>query len=254
MADVLPPDTHISSDSVVDRLYSLVIPASSAHRAIRRFSLLYADGSRVVRDREPKSALLALESDIALFVALQSPRFVFVHAGVVAWKGRAILLPARSGSGKTRMVEALVRSGATYYSDEFAVLDRTGRVRPYARPLRLREDRHDLPCRARALGAPVGSGPIPVGLIAATKYQPNSSFLPRRLTAAEAALQLISNTLAIRRYPRRGLATLRAAVANAAGLEGARGEADGAVSRLLEATDRAAGEPAKVCDNFLLGG
>jgi uridine kinase len=41
-----------------------------------------------------------------------------------------IAIPGRSFSGKTSLVTALVRAGAVYYSDEFAVIDRDGLVRP----------------------------------------------------------------------------------------------------------------------------
>src|ERR687894_479249 len=50
---------------------------------------------------------------------------------VVARGGRALVRPGPSLSGKTTLVAALVRSGAAYLSDEFAVLDPEGRVHPY---------------------------------------------------------------------------------------------------------------------------
>jgi len=64
----------------------------------------------------------------------------FVHAGVVGWNGRAIVIPGQSKIGKTTLVEEFLRIGATYYSDEFAVFDRRGYVHPFARPLRVRTD------------------------------------------------------------------------------------------------------------------
>ena len=41
-------------------------------------------------------------------------------------------------TGKTTLVKALVEAGATYYSDEFAVLDKEGQVQPYPVPLSIR--------------------------------------------------------------------------------------------------------------------
>ena len=55
------------------------------------------------------------------------------HAGVVGWRGRAIVIPGRSHAGKSTLVAELVRRGAVYYCDEFAVLHETGRVHPYRR-------------------------------------------------------------------------------------------------------------------------
>ena len=56
---------------------------------------------------------------------------IFIHAGVVGWQGRAIVIPGRSFSGKSTLVAALLQAGATYYSDEFAVLDGRGYVHPF---------------------------------------------------------------------------------------------------------------------------
>ena len=58
---------------------------------------------------------------------------LFLHAGAVAWGGRAILFPGRSHTGKSTLVRTLVSAGATYLSDEFAVLDRS-RPCPSVRP------------------------------------------------------------------------------------------------------------------------
>jgi predicted ATPase len=44
-------------------------------------------------------------------VATEAPRRVFVHAGVVGWKGQAILVPGRSYSGKTTLIAALMKAG-----------------------------------------------------------------------------------------------------------------------------------------------
>jgi hypothetical protein len=50
-------------------------------------------------------------------------RFVLsVHAGVVAVGEQCVLLPAIAGSGKTTLTAALVKAGATYFSDEMALL------------------------------------------------------------------------------------------------------------------------------------
>ncbi len=69
-----------------------------------------------------------------------------------------------SFSGKTTLVRALVDAGAVYYSDEFAALDETGRVIPYARRLTF-----VAPTRAQTiysveqLGGVAGVEPLRVG-------------------------------------------------------------------------------------------
>src|SRR4051794_20574153 len=64
------------------------------------------------------------------------------------------VIPRVSHSGKTTLVAALVRAGATYYSDEYAVFDAQGSVHPYARPLGIRDGNGDRPrrCPVQELG------------------------------------------------------------------------------------------------------
>src|SRR5205085_10412678 len=115
----------------------------------------------------------ALVAHAESFVAERAPDHLFVHAGVVAWKGRAIVMPGASFAGKTTLVQAWLEAGATYYSDEFAVLDRAGRVHPFARPLAVREGPTAWPGRvpAAALGAGIGTTPLPIGLVLVTAYR-----------------------------------------------------------------------------------
>ena len=56
-----------------------------------------------------EEVLDVLEAHISLTVAARTSQWLFVHAGVVEWRGRAIVLPGRSFSGKTTLVAALVQ-------------------------------------------------------------------------------------------------------------------------------------------------
>ena len=82
--------------------------------------------------------LAMLDSELRGHVADHATDGFFIHAGVVAHRGRGIVIPGDSFSGKTTLVAELVRAGAGYYSDEFAVIDAEGLVHPYARPLSFR--------------------------------------------------------------------------------------------------------------------
>jgi len=158
----------------------------------------------------------------------------------VGWKGRAIVIPGQSQSGKTTLVSALIRAGATYYSDEFAVFDKHGRVHPHPRPLSVREG---TPGRSRryplkALGGVPGDKPLPVGLVVFTRYKPDKKWRPRRLSPGQAVLALVSHTLPARRRPRATLTTLKQVVAGARTLRGVRGEADQVAEALLGACEK----------------
>src|SRR5207342_2269040 len=55
----------------------------------------------------------AFERHAELLAAERASDSLFVHAGVVAWRDRAIMLPGTSGSGKTTLVRAFLAAGAT---------------------------------------------------------------------------------------------------------------------------------------------
>lgn len=196
---------------------------------------LYADGELLSESSKLESLLLAFESDIELLIALEARDRVFVHAGVVGWQGRAIVIPGRSFSGKTTLVAALIRAGADYYSDECAVFDPHGRVHPYPRQLFIREQdgsRHNY--RPEELGAPgTGTEPLPVGLIVVTNYRPEAVWRPRLLSPGEAALALLANTACARTRPGFALKTFRQVTRRALTLKGERGGADCLAQQLL---------------------
>jgi hypothetical protein len=166
---------------------------------------------------------------------------VFVHAGVVGWRGRAILLPGRSRAGKTTLVEALVAAGASYLSDEFAPLDERGRVHPFAKPLTIRGpggcDRHARRRPVSELGGRTSSRALPVGLVAFTEYRSGASFEPQELTHGRAVIDLLAHTVPARLRPEASLVALASATAGAVRLCGARGEAESTARALLRALE-----------------
>lgn len=233
----LPPGWKPSSSPVVDLLYSIIAGGEGPRPNIRLFNLIYANALRIVRTPELDAAIDAFESDLQLYVAEMSPRRVFVHAGVVGWRGQAIVIPGRSFSGKSTLTAELVKAGATYYSDEYAVLDEQGRVHHYARPLAIRENgqlekakRYEV----EALGGKRGAKPLPVKLVVVSKYKPGTKWRPRQLSAGEGALALLSNTVSARREPETALVALNQAVSKATIVKGDRGEARQLVDYIFE--------------------
>jgi hypothetical protein len=235
MLERLPPGVRPAASPVVDCIYSLWAGA-------RGLSRVYAGGARRARTADLAEALAVLESEIRYGVATAAPRRTFVHAGVVGWKGRAIVVPGPSRSGKTTLVAALVKAGASYLSDEYAVLDVHGRVHPFPKPLSVRSpsgcDRHAARVPAEALGARVASRSLPVGLVAITAHRPGASWAPVRATRAGAVLELLRHTASARLRPQAALAALDAATERALVLVGERGEADEAARAILQALDR----------------
>lgn len=234
--ETLPPGWKAARSPRVDQLYSLRVSENDPGKTIRRYHLLYSDSVRVARSLDLYEILRALETDLQLFVASSAPSRLFVHAGVVGWRGKAIVLPGTTFSGKTSLVAAMVRAGATYYSDEYAVLDRRGRVHPYPRPLVVREN--ERAARGRKilpedLGGRRGRKPLPLGLVVASRYERGSRWRPRRLSTGEALMALLANTVTARTRPKEAMATLARAVGGVPSFKGTRGEAEDVAASIL---------------------
>jgi hypothetical protein len=234
-----PPGWKISASPVVERLYSLILGGTGQRSNVRRFNLLYGNIARLARTTNQDELLEIFESDLGLYVAEMARRRVFVHAGVVGWKGQAILLPGRSYSGKTTLIAELVRAGATYYSDDFAVLDARGRVHPYAKPLQIRdgETARQKKYPVETFGGQAGTKPLPVGLIAVSKYQAGARWRPRAMSAGRGTLELLANTISARRQPENALATLQKVVSQAPVVKSLRGEATETTDLILRCLD-----------------
>jgi hypothetical protein len=235
VAGRLPPGWRRSAAPSVGRLYSLISGGDGGDGRFRRFHLLYVGARLLARTPDAEAVFERLESDLRLYVAERSPRRVFVHAGVVGWRGRAVVIPGPSLSGKTTLVAELVRAGAEYYSDEYAVFDAAGRVYPYARPLAVREGGGLGQTRrsVEEFGGRAGEVPLPIGLVVATRYERGAVWRPRRLTAGECVLELLSNTVPARRSPGRALSALTKAAAGATILAGPRGGAAAVAEAIL---------------------
>lgn len=172
-------------------------------------------------------------SELELWVAEHAVDLIFVHAGVVAVDGRAVLLPGRSHAGKTSLTAALLRAGATYGSDEYAVLDSDGLVRPYPRRLSIRAGGQRTRVAAAQLGAGTFVVPIQVGAVAVMQYAPGSKYLVEPISRAIAVLRLFDNTVCATTRAQLALDALIAAVSRARTVEGIRGEAADAQGSIL---------------------
>lgn len=143
---------------------------------------------------------------------------VFLHAGVVSWRGKGIIMPADSFQGKTTLTAELVKQGAAYVSDEFAVLDAEGRVHPFARPLSMRlDDEGKTPYErtAEELGGTYATEPVPVGTVLLTGYTPGARWRPRILTPGEGVLKMMPYTLSLRYKPNFSLKVLNSVASRA---------------------------------------
>jgi hypothetical protein len=179
-----------------------------------------------------EATLLRLGSVVRHHLATVAPEFTFVHAGVVDAGGCGIVIPGRSYTGKSTLVAELLRLGATYVSDEYAVLDRSGLVHPFAKPLSIRGGTLE-----RLVPAPpdqVAKEPVRAGLIVLTAHARGAEWRPSIRSHAEGAMALLDNTVSARLRPGAALSATSRLARDAVVLVGRRGEAADAARALLE--------------------
>ena len=234
LADHLPPGSESAEFFDTGRVYSLVVEEDD--RSGRYQNSVYVNGALLARRSTLQAGLRAFEADVQLYVAEMAPERVFVHAGVVGYRGRAILLPGRSFAGKSILVRELVRAGAQYYSDEYAVLDAAGGVHPYLRPLSIRNERTPGVTKhpVHTVGVRAADSPLPVGLVVMSEFRSGGEWRPRRLSPGRGALALLANTVAARRIPKVALTTLHQVVTRAPIVSSERGEASSVVEPIFE--------------------
>jgi hypothetical protein len=175
-----------------------------------------------------------LEEDLHYTVALESPERLFVRAGVVGWRGKAVVIVARQDAQVSSLVAALVQKGASYCADTFAVFDAGGRVHPYPAPVHLRAAREcpntgDVKKPYR----PAGRRPLPVGLVLETQCVPGARWRARVLTPAQSVLALLPYTVSPRIRPSFTLAVLGRAAAGAQALRVTHGTTEDAAAALI---------------------
>ncbi len=178
-----------------------------------------------------------LACDLMVYVANYAPDRVFLHAGVVGWQGHALLLPGTSFAGKTTLVSELVRAGATYYSDEYAVIDEQGQVHPYARDLQMREPGGTVQrsLEVGLLGGAEGTEPLAVSRVVFTEFVESGHWNPEPVSAGMAVLEMLRHAIPVQRTPARVMATLARMMETATALRSRRGEAGELARSLLGA-------------------
>jgi hypothetical protein len=240
---LLPAGAVGHSGLSVDLIFSLWVPTTPSGRGVRQFALLYLNDGLLARDLDPQRVVHGFDQHARLAIAAFARDRVFVHAGVVGWRGRAVVLPGSSHSGKSELVRALLALGATYYSDEYAIIGPTGEVEPYPRPLSIRRNGTGQPYKLvpEQLGAQVGAAPLPVGLLLFSRYDPDGRWQPRRLSPAEAAVGLIGNAVAARVSPGLVLRQVSALSRSVPAFETLRGEAEQVAALVLRAAEGPAG-------------
>ena len=165
-------------------------------------------------------------------ISTRAHQFLILHSAVVERDGRAILLPAHPGSGKSTLCAALVHRGYRLLSDEHVLLrPEDGLVVPVPRPIALKNDSIAL---IRELAPELTLGPpyddVRKGIVTHVRPPPDSvarasetalpgavvfprfeALSPTRLEPAdkaEAMMELVDNSVNYGLWGSRGFETL----------------------------------------------
>ena len=229
----LPLDSNLTKERIVDRLFSVMTINKNKTR-MNRYNL-YWDHTLFGKELTLDEMLHRFDAIASLAVAELSDEKLFVHAGVVDWQGVAILIPGKSLSGKTTLVAELVKHGAKYYSDEFAVIDEEGYVMAYPKPLSIREPgllkQKDIPIQD--LGGESGKSRLPVGLVVVSQYKKGAKWKPQILSPGLGLLSLLENTHSARRSPDRAMQILKQVANKALMIQSHRSEAYKVAPKIL---------------------
>ena len=196
------------------------------------------DGLRTGIYKESVSFSRYLNSTIRAHVAAKTNSWIFVHAGVVEWRGRAIILPGQSHHGKSTLVSELIRIGAGYMSDEFAILDEDGFVHPFDRDLAMRysgEVQVDVP--PDEFGSKRITGSLPVGMVLFTKFSEAGAWGPEKISIGNGILAAIPQVIPVSFNTKFALKVLNTTFNRAIIIKSDRGEAKETAPRILEYFD-----------------
>lgn len=199
---------------------------------------LYKESEFILANNSKDEVINYLETQIRSKIAEYARDFVFLHAGVVSWKGKGIIIPGKSFSGKTTLVSELIKRNCEYLSDEFAVLDRRGLVHPFPKKLSVRgiiDEYRQVDFDVEQLGGTESNAPVPVGYLLLTEYQPKKKNSRIKIvTSGEGVMAGVANSISVRHNPKLVLEVLSVVANQAVILKTKRGEAAEFAEFLLE--------------------
>jgi hypothetical protein len=198
-----------------------VMPATDPSRmAVYRGDVLIYEG-----DSEATLADV-LMGDTCHHLADQSRGGLLFHAAGLAWHGKGLILPGPVGAGKSTLAAWLLARGFDYLTDEMVfVAQDTGDIQALTRPLNLKrsarqalrdqfdfeeQSAHILSTSYGDLISPTMLKPLrtlsalALNLIIFPRYVPDSDFLLRPLSTAQAGLALMECLVNARNLPEYG--------------------------------------------------
>lgn len=223
-------DLHCDNDdvsalvaNVFGALASRAVPRPTAHRAYhikasRDAGYVVSSQGQSVELSGPAALLVHIDKSITIDLQHLRPDLLFVHGAVLARNGRAAIVSAPPGTGKSTFTLAALHLGLEYLSDELAPIDLERlTVYSYPRAMHLKTPPpvpYSLPPGVLTHGSgyhvPVIPAVLPVepariaALIFLQRDRHTSEGL-QPITPASGATRLIANTLNLLAHPAAGI-------------------------------------------------
>jgi len=185
-----------------------------------KLSVKYDDGAWELTDHsnnlerrldQTGDLIYHLTDRIVFHVADKSEGAHCLHAAAVSKNGRAIVVPANSGAGKSTFTTWLAANDFDYLTDELILVDGAGNLEAIARPIQIKS--HGLEAidhlisdhtqvkkgkfanalPISSLAGAVAEGNQVLGLFVFPKYAKGAEFSMTKLTSAEAGMRLMAN-------------------------------------------------------------
>lgn len=225
----------VACENVISTLFGAVAPQALAPRAIvtidvntnGRYSIDVGSGPPLAGLDQAELCNQLIEEVVRL-AATDLDSGVALHAGAVGWNGRCVLFPGMSGAGKSSLVAWFIDKGLSYLTDELCALDEAGGIVGFPRALVLKAGADELVakfssfrdaptlraggnlmiCPDRAMVAAPDAHPC--GLIVFATYASGAALTIEPLSAAKAALKLMSCNVNARNLPDGGFGAISA--------------------------------------------
>lgn len=131
-------DFDIAEDGFAD-FHVAVLRSPHWLSRLRGRAEFWFDGERSFTPLPAAQALAMLEWGINWCIAAHAHQYLLIHAAVLERNGRALVMPAPPGSGKSTLCAALAHRGWRLLSDELGLLDlQGGLIHGMARPINLK--------------------------------------------------------------------------------------------------------------------
>ncbi|MCU6434148.1 HprK-related kinase A [Undibacterium sp. Jales W-56] len=115
--------------------------SQGVRRWIRKQVLFECDGALPFKPLPYTQAFPMLEWGMNWCVSSHAHGYLMIHAAVLERDGRAVILPAPPGSGKSTLCAALTHHGWRLLSDELTLINvKDGLITPLPRPVSLKND------------------------------------------------------------------------------------------------------------------